>query len=631
MIDITYIGTNNNNRFDILDDNDNYFINRLNWSEYDLSTLNNNIDLIILEEPIEEKYLGKCKEIKNTKSFDNVSVVALMSKFIESDCVADLIISDNVSDIEFSYHIKTVIKTRIIQKQLDKEKELYNTISNEQEKYRNMIENMKSGVAVLQTFDNGKTFTFIEFNKRAQILFKKRDTIGKELLDALPQLKDTTINDTIQNVWDNGKPEKIDRFKFCNDKDDLWGSAFIYKLLTTGEIVCIIDDITDRKNTQDRLKFEKENAVEINKLKSAILINMAHEIRVPIQSIMGFTDLIMKNNLTKEKILNYLDIIKNSSNSLLSIVNEITDLSKIENNKIKIYKKTFNLNLLMNNLKIECEQIFKDHTDIKFKFDIPKLDYKLYSDHERIKQVLNNLINNALKFTYKGTITCGYKLRRNNIEFFVKDSGIGIDKRNMDIVFERFVQLNDKKVTNHGIGLGLTISKSIVELLGGKIWVSSKRNVGSTFYFSVPLEKGVEEDIKISRISLNNLNKNYDWKNKKVLIVEDNYNNYLLTEIVLSQTDIVIDHAKDLNDFVNILQKNKYDIILMDFQLPDGDGFNLLEYMDKNNIITPVIIISAFASKDDELELYKLGVDYYISKPVKWDYLYSSMDKILSK
>ena len=115
------------------------------------------------------------------------------------------------------------------------------------------------------------------------------------------------------------------------------------------------------------------------------------------------------------------------------------------------------------------------------------------------------------------------------------------------------------------------------------------------------------------------------------MIVEDNFNNYLLTEIVLSQTNIIIDHAKDLNNFINLINKNAYDIILMDFQLPDGDGYDLLEYMNQNNIHTPVIIISAFASKDDELELYKLGIDSYMAKPIKWDYLYHSMDKILSK
>jgi len=254
------------------------------------------------------------------------------------------------------------------------------------------------------------------------------------------------------------------------------------------KLIGTIIDITERKTFESELIIAKNKAVESDRLKSEFLSNMSHEIRTPMNSIVGFTDLL-NIDLPQSRFNNYLNIIKTSSQLLLTIIEDVIDLSKIQSGLFNIDKDFFDIKYMMTiseeeyNKSIELQQ-----KNITLVLDINKEDIEIYSDKTRIKQILNNLINNAIKFTDEGIITYGYTLSNDNIVFFVTDTGIGISKEHINKIYDRFYQIKDiTKKKQVGTGLGLTICKSIVELLGGEIWVESELGVGSNFYFSIPI------------------------------------------------------------------------------------------------------------------------------------------------
>ena len=265
-------------------------------------------------------------------------------------------------------------------------------------------------------------------------------------------------------------------------------------LSSTGEfegLVTIINDISANINAQNELVKAKELAEESDRLKSAFLANMSHEIRTPMNGIIGFSGLLSKDNLSEEKRSNYVRIIQNSTTQLLTIITDILDVSKIEAGLLSIYEQKFNLNDMFDELhaqfEIEKKQKFKEEIELKIHKGLENIEAEIFSDRARIYQVISNLIGNAIKFTEKGTIEFGYKvINKEKIIFFVKDTGIGIDREKQSIIFERFRQVDDSTNRKYGgTGLGLAICKGLVSLLGGKIWVESNPGSGSVFYFSL--------------------------------------------------------------------------------------------------------------------------------------------------
>ena len=244
------------------------------------------------------------------------------------------------------------------------------------------------------------------------------------------------------------------------------------------------------ERTQE-LKEAKEKAEESDQLKSAFLANMSHEIRTPLNSIMGFSGLLSDPDFDEEQRNEFIKTIMDSGNSLMAIISDVMDLSMMVSKQLKIRKERFSVSMVFENLYNEF-RTRAEEKGIEFKVNIPgqSENIEIESDLYRLKQISNNLISNALKFTSNGFIEIGYSIKNNNVEFFVKDSGIGIESIHHQSIFDRFRQVDTSKARKYGgNGLGLTISQYLVEMLGGKIWVESEVNKGSTFYYTIPYYK----------------------------------------------------------------------------------------------------------------------------------------------
>ncbi|MEI7594185.1 MAG: ATP-binding protein [Bacteroidota bacterium] len=387
-----------------------------------------------------------------------------------------------------------------------------------------------------------------------------------------------------------------------------------------------INRILSYKNAE--LYKAKIKAEESDKLKSSFLANISHEIRTPMNSIIGFSDLLSNNDNDKESQKTFIEIIKTNSNQLLSIINDIIDISKIESGLLHINESPVDINLFISEIVNSFSQTDKIRSgDIELTLIVPN-DLNALIDRTKVFQILNNLINNALKFTDKGKIEVEWVLQRDKyLMFSVKDTGIGISEENKKTVFNRFKQINEGLGRKYGgNGLGLSISKGLVELHGGSIWFESKLGVGSAFYFQIPYktisrfsEKTLKEEISKST---------YTWNEKTVLVVEDNPLNMLLFESALKKTFINILKAETGNEAIEITRKNpSIDIILMDIQLPDITGLEATEKIRTFN--TKVVVIAQTANvlsdaiKENSINA---GCDDFVSKPIKMDYLFSMMD-----
>lgn len=393
------------------------------------------------------------------------------------------------------------------------------------------------------------------------------------------------------------------------------------------EIVGVGRDITEAKKYEQELIEAKEKAQESDRLKSAFLANMSHEIRTPMNGVIGFSKLMLQPNITNEKRNQYSKIVIDSSQQLLSIVNDILDISRIETGQIELSQDEVNVNQLLE----ELYRFYKtkaNNKNIFLSINKELKDHKseIVTDYVKFKQILNNLLSNALKFTHEGKINFGYMLKDNFLEFYVKDSGIGIKKELHEKIFEQFRQgeLDINKMYG-GTGLGLSISKKLVELLNGEIWLESERGKGSTFFFKIPyssLTESHEEDTE--RLIMNNNN-----TKSTILIAEDELTNFLFLDELLGEKYNIL-HAKDGEEAINLCKtRNDINLILMDLKMPKVDGFEATKKIKEFNPNMIIVAQTAYAMKKDREKILSLGCDDYISKPIELNLLVQILDKYL--
>lgn len=401
------------------------------------------------------------------------------------------------------------------------------------------------------------------------------------------------------------------------------------ELENQNRIVAFHRDVTKQKETTKNLEKALEKATEADRLKTAFLHNVSHEIRTPMNGIMGFADLLTNPELSHEDMLNYVDVISISGRRMLNTLNQLMDISMLETGQAKMHLSVFNINKELNrNLSFFLPEVDKKGMTISLSKDLQDEDTEIKADKEKFNAILTNLIKNSIKYSAEGKIEFGYKLKGNQLEFYVRDEGIGIPPDRQEAIFERFVQadIEDKKAYE-GAGLGLSISKSYVEMMDGKIWVESEPGKGSKFYFTLPFTKvaktNVSQKADIEKTQI------IKQKNKvKLLIVEDEeFADAYLTEI-LDEEQFELLHAADGVEAVNASKENPdLDIILMDIKLPLKDGFIATKEIREFNKKVKIIAQTAYALPGDKEKTLNAGCDDYISKPIIKEVLLEKISK----
>lgn len=368
----------------------------------------------------------------------------------------------------------------------------------------------------------------------------------------------------------------------------------------------------------EELRAAKEEAEKSDKLKSAFLANMSHEIRTPMNGILGFAELIKEDD-DLEDIRENADIILDNSKHLLELINDIVDISKIEAGVMEIREDEFNLNELIRDMSeffSKDNQVIGKSLEIKTRCGLPDAEAMIRIDRTRLRQVLVNLTKNACKYTREGYVEIGYRLQDADMVFYVKDTGIGLEEDQLDFIFNRFMQVASTISPNEeGVGLGLTISKAIINQFGGDIWVESEPGQGAILYFNVPIKPG-ESVLLQSKYQMTS-SMEYDWKDKLILVAEDVPTNYLLVKKSLRKTNVQLLWAKNGKETVEMAKENNnIDLVLMDIRMPIMNGLDATKEIKQFNPDLPIIAQTAYAMDGDRENSLAAGCDDYISKPI---------------
>ena len=375
------------------------------------------------------------------------------------------------------------------------------------------------------------------------------------------------------------------------------------------------------------LNTAKEQAEESDRLKSAFLANMSHEIRTPMNGILGFAELLKEPGLSGEEQHEYLGIIERSGTRMINIINDIVDISKIESGDMKVSLSQTNVNdqleFIYSFFKPEVEQ---KGLSLTMKNSLPSEEAILLSDREKLYAILTNLVKNAIKYTMKGSIEFGCNTIETlhatslptSLQFFVKDTGIGIPVHRQEAIFERFIQADiTKKQAYQGAGLGLAISKAYVEMLGGKIWVESKEGIGSTFYFTLPFRTDKEE-MKVTKNNVQEPVEVTPIKKLKILLVEDDDPSSQLISIRVRKFSKELISVKTGPEAVEVCRSQPdIDLILMDIQMPEMDGYEATRQIRAFNKQVIIIAQTAYALSGDREKAIESGCNDYLSKPIR--------------
>ncbi len=526
---------------------------------------------------------------------------------------------------------------RNVEKELRKAKEFIELI----------IKNAEEGILIIDT--NG---LILECNNAFLKFFdyERKDIINKDYRELKTGYLNDFNNDFIQKLLQEKVYKHIEK-EYTRKDGSIHQYRISFSFIKNGNgeasgIISIISDITKETETRkelekykihleqliiDRTKelvIAKERAEESDKLKTSFLANLSHEIRTPMNAIIGFSDLLADPDLTTDQREEYIQLISTSGNELVHLIDDIIDLSKIETNQIRISKTETKINDLLNKIhSYYLNLLGKDNSNISLKLNIDEdNDYIINTDKFRLKEILSKLVDNSIKFTEKGEVEIGYSIENESIRFYVKDTGIGIPKEKQNLVFKKFWKDEAMIKLRRGTGLGLSIAEKFVELLNGKIWFDSDEK-GTIFYVTIPAE-----DIIIDKQKKNNRIKfdDYNWKNKTILIAEDEQTNFQYLNEVLKITNATVLWAKNGQEAVDICNRSKnINIVLMDLKMPVLNGYEATSIIKKNNTEIPVIAQTAYAMSDDKKKIEAVGCDEYLIKPIKVKKLLTTIQKFI--
>lgn len=487
-----------------------------------------------------------------------------------------------------------------------------------------ILDNVPVSICVKDIKNN---FNIVFFNKAAELFLDKRveEVIGKNdffLYNDMNRAVEIRKLDTLA-IQDGGYNQYAVDYVIPSGEHRVVNSIRIPIL--TNEVnsmmVILIWDITEqRKNEVELIKVK-----EADKLKSTFLANMSHEIRTPLNAIVGFSNIVAETEDIKERE-SYIEIINKNNELLLQLIDDILDFSKIESGTIDIHKQPLNI-------KEICEEMYAVHAlkmpaEIQFNFDKNQPPVKIYSDPKRVTQVISNFLTNAVKFTPRGEIKLAYKVIDSKLYISVTDTGIGITEDKRKYIFERFVKLDSFK---QGAGLGLPISKIIIEKMGGEIGFYSTPGKGSTFWFTLPIqEKDSEIETLPKPVYKTNECSVSSSKQFSILIAEDVEENYHLLEVLL-KNNYTLYHANNGEEAIELYKKHSPDLILMDIKMPKMNGFEATRIIrDMSNTI-PIFALTAFAQEKEKEIAKECQFDKYIVKPINTQQLRDTVNNFFSK
>ncbi|MCG8701365.1 MAG: PAS domain S-box protein [Bacteroidales bacterium] len=465
--------------------------------------------------------------------------------------------------------------------------------------------------------------------------YKAEEVMGKtpriQNSGKMPQSLYVDLWNTIKKgeVWEN---EIINKKK---NGDLIWVSTIISPIKNERHeiinFVAIEFDITVRKHIEEQLIKAKERAEAGERLKTSFLTNVSHEVRTPLNAIHGFAQLLKSLMQPTEKNFNYAQLIETNAKILLKLFDDIIEYSKIESNTLELRNEIIDLNVLILKLasKFNTRNISGDTKPIEIKLDKDPEEEALIvlADKYYLNKILENLISNSLKFTNEGAIHIGYVIRNNFIEFFVRDTGVGISKEEKDTIFDAFSHGTNKFVTLHkGTGLGLSITRRLIEMMGGNIWFDTKEEKGTIFHFTIPASRIVRPDDE----SMGKSEEDMEGflSGKKILAVEDNEPVYLFLEALLTMYSADVLWAKNGKEAIDMLEeKDGIDIVFMDIMMPVMDGINATKIIRKTNTEIPIIALTAV--EESILENEEKLFNGLIRKPVASEKLYAILKNVL--
>jgi PAS domain S-box-containing protein len=472
-------------------------------------------------------------------------------------------------------------------------------------KYRNLVENALVGVFSSDLkgqfqFVNEAFCAILQYDSAAKLISQSLQSLIKSSNDYKAFLEELRENNQVKNY----------ELEMVSLKGHTrW---VIINALLRGDIISgMILDITERKKSekkeienQEELRIAKEKAEESDRLKSAFLANMSHEIRTPMNTIIGFSSLLTDPYISAENMKNFTNRISENCYNLLNLIENILDVAKLEAGKLKLYKKECFLNRLLTDTYsvVMKNQKYKNknHISLSLQAAIQDKNFSIFTDPVRLQQILLNLLDNAFKFTENGTIGFGYTVHGDILQFFVNDTGIGLAENQKEIVFDSFRKVEDTKTKLYsGAGLGLAICKKLITLFDGKIWVESRHDKGSAFYFTIPL-KLVKKPVIVSEEKAI-VRKSHSLKDKKILVAEDDLLNYKLIEAILSKSEATLFWARDGMEAVELIKSGKdYDLVLMDLRMPNMNGFQAAQEIRGLKKSLPIVAVTAYSLGDEK-------------------------------
>jgi PAS domain S-box-containing protein len=488
---------------------------------------------------------------------------------------------------------------------------------------KNILENMNDAFISL---DRKGRYTYMNAKAGEIVGRNPRQIVGKKIWDEFPEIVGQSFQFNFEKVLNEQVFSQTEEYFESFDK---WFQNSIYPI--ENGIAVFFVDITNRKKIEIELTNAKEKAEESDRLKSAFLANMSHEFRTPMNGILGFSSLLSEPGLDKEEQQEYIKLIQISGVRMLNLISEIIDISKIESGMMEINLESVNINekmeFVFDLLKMDAEE-----KSIELLYDSNQSsDLCIVTDSEKLYAILTNLVKNAIKYTNKGTIEFGYEVRNEVVEFFVKDTGIGIPLDRQSSIFERFIQVDMVNIqARQGAGLGLAIAKAFVQILGGEIWLKSQEGMGTTFYFSLPLNtKNKGNKSQTNRIQkCGKKNKPQIELQLKMLIADDDTISRKLILKSVNEFGREIIEAKNGREAIEKFKENPdIDLILIDVQMPEINGYEATKEIRKLNKDVIIITQSAFGLDGDREKAILAGSNDYITKPVDKNELVHMLSK----